>query len=450
MAAIRPSDPLFQAGARCLERYGVPAIAGGGRPRTDEFAGTFARADAATVATYIDRDGLIRRAAAHVLRIDYEPYYLGGLLTPRGGREFGFRLEPARTNSCLWSEELNTAPWTANGATVTANARAAPDGTATMDKLVETALTELHQRFQAITITDSEYVAISCFVAAGERDRLRFIFVDGGTGNYFGALPNLGTVAVNGTQSGTGTLVLARMWGLPGGIYRVEAVGRLPAGVTAARVYCGLVDAGGNVNYAGDGVSGAYYWGVQVERLGIAGPMQGPSSYMKTEGDVVTRAGDALSYPVPWGNEIPFSVGFRMSRPFYADVVGTLGSATIPYIIGTSNGNVRGAFGSGSRVIEATIDSPGTDQFTNAAIIAGNPINYLANYKDLRTAPKSRVDLGAGMPAYSSGAAAMPGFTNQTIGVGHSGGTAPLGGVLIDLSVLRGEFTLAEYLKRAA
>lgn len=406
----------------------------------DLSAGTFSRADSTPCATAIGPDGRLYTSAANRLRIDYEPYYAWGLTFPDGSPRFGFRLEGQRANSCLWSEELNNAVYTADGTTVTANATTAPDGALTMDKLVETATTGLHQRYQPITITDSEYVAISCFVKAAERTRLRFIFVDGGTGNYFGTLPNLGTATVNGTQSGTGTLTGSRMIALPGGSYWVQAVGRLPAGVTAGRVYCGLMDAAGNVNYTGDGASGAYYWGVDVERLGTAGGV-GPSTYIKTQGAIVTRASDVWTFPWPWSPE-DFTGLAQVSRLFGVDVTGNLGINQLVYQIGGVNGNVRLMQNlSGLRLVEAAIDTAGTDVFPGVAIPAGGLLSTAVEYRDFLTGPRNRIDTGSGYGALSGIASALPAFVPPTPGttpILTVGGDSSFFGVLLNLMFARG------------
>ncbi len=48
---------------------------------------------------------------------------------------------------------------------------------------------------------------------------------------------------------------------------------------------------GGSATYNGDGVSGLYIWGAQMEALEFA------SSYIRTEGSTVSRVGDLTSIP---------------------------------------------------------------------------------------------------------------------------------------------------------
>jgi len=92
---------LFRAGGECYERYGVvchrtTSIAHGG----EELQETFTRADATTVASYLDRDGYVRRALANVLRVEYV-----------SGLGYCTLHEASRTNVVLHNRDLTQAAW---------------------------------------------------------------------------------------------------------------------------------------------------------------------------------------------------------------------------------------------------------------------------------------------------------------------------------------------------
>src|SRR5689334_22188945 len=122
MAIPLPNQISFRLGAKMLLRGAVcrrvlPADRGG-----EEMIETLTRADATTCATFADRDGILRTALANILRVEWVDLDGDGIReTP------GVLIESSRTNSCLRSEALDDAAWTADGTTVTANAAAAPD-----------------------------------------------------------------------------------------------------------------------------------------------------------------------------------------------------------------------------------------------------------------------------------------------------------------------------------
>src|SRR5205809_293023 len=100
---------------------------------------TFTRADAATSATYAKYVGPIWTEAANILRVEWVD------LDGDGVRETpGILLEGSRTNAFTKSQKFDDAVWTKFGATISADATTAPDGTLTADKIVESALNENH------------------------------------------------------------------------------------------------------------------------------------------------------------------------------------------------------------------------------------------------------------------------------------------------------------------
>jgi hypothetical protein len=87
---------------------------------------------ALNTATRVNSSGFIELVNANLPRFDYDPV----TLAPKG-----LLIEEARTNTLLYSEQLDTVPWenSINGTgvtpTITANAGTAPDNTATADRL---------------------------------------------------------------------------------------------------------------------------------------------------------------------------------------------------------------------------------------------------------------------------------------------------------------------------
>src|SRR6267378_2002255 len=132
MATPNASQILVALGGGVMQKLGTVPWRKGLATRGGELAYAFTRADATTCATYIDYDGVIRLAAANLLRIEWVD------LDGDGVRESpGLFLEGSRTNSYLRSEEFDNAAWVKTSATITANAALAPDGTTAGDTFVE-------------------------------------------------------------------------------------------------------------------------------------------------------------------------------------------------------------------------------------------------------------------------------------------------------------------------
>src|SRR5690349_23739750 len=108
MAEVFPQNILLRVGGRTLMRHGVLAVAGARRGLVDVPI-TFTRADATTCATYVDRDGILRVAAAGVPRIEWVDLDGDGIReTP------GILLEGSRKNLPLRSEDFGTT-WVPTG-----------------------------------------------------------------------------------------------------------------------------------------------------------------------------------------------------------------------------------------------------------------------------------------------------------------------------------------------
>jgi len=224
---------------------------------------TFTRA---SNATRVNASGLIETVASGLPRLDYLGSTCGKLM-----------LEPQRTNQILQSEALGSASWTAFNASVSSNVTATldPQGTNNADKLIEDSSSAFHDADQVQTYTAAAYT-ISVFAKAAGRNHIFLQHFDGSTFFTSGTF-NL----ANGTVSGSGSIV-----SYGNGWYRCSFTATTVSGT--GKAYINLSN-GTTGNYQGDGTSGVYLWGCQVEAGAYA------TSYIPTTSAAVTRVADAAS-----------------------------------------------------------------------------------------------------------------------------------------------------------
>lgn len=162
-------------------------------------------------------------------------------------------------NLLTYSEQFDNAAWGKTNITVQENIITAPDGNTTADKLVENTTNGLHVISQSIGTISGTYT-VSCFVKAVERYKgyIQLISSGGNAAAFFDL--NLGTIT-----GGAGTNTITAY---PNGWYRITS--SLTFTSATATCYFVLLNNAGTSSYAGDGTSGIYLWGAQVERGSIA------------------------------------------------------------------------------------------------------------------------------------------------------------------------------------
>ena len=205
---------------------------------------------------------------ANVPRIDYTGGGCGKLL-----------LEPQRTNLLTYSSEFDNAAWTKSGATITANSTTSPDGTTNADKLVEDAATGTHWVRQSVTAVNGK-TTLSIFAKKGERDYI--LLRENTRGGYYFNL-NTGTIG--------------SVYSIAPDSYEIKefSAGWYKCSITITTsnatgdfiIY--TADADNSNSYTGDGTSGIYIWGAQVESGSYS------TSLINTSGTAVTRVADSAS-----------------------------------------------------------------------------------------------------------------------------------------------------------
>lgn len=167
-------------------------------------------------------------------------------------------LRYAPHNLLLRSEEFDNAYWTKNAGGISANAVAAPDGTTTADKLIGVASATQQWVYRTTSITVGNGVAhtVSCYMKADGYNFCQLRILTGGTNANVGF--NLSAGTIYSTASGSGTIT-----DVGGGWYRCTATGVSDG--TSAQIYINVSDTASlSKSFTGDGTSGIYIWGAQL------------------------------------------------------------------------------------------------------------------------------------------------------------------------------------------
>jgi hypothetical protein len=223
--------------------------------------------------TVVNKDGLIETVGSGEPRIDFKDNTKGALL-----------LEPQRSNYLTQSESFDNAYWTKSGASVVSGF-ASPDGTLNAFKLVEDSSTGGHSVFSPLILAnDAIPNSISIFVKSNGR---QWILIQEGYMNikaYFDI--------ENGVLGSTLNVIDTKIEDYGNGWYKCTIIG---ASYIYATVSVYLAEGNNDITYTGNGTSGVYIWGAQLEQGSY------PTSYIPTSGSAVTRVAESTSQTVPDG-----------------------------------------------------------------------------------------------------------------------------------------------------
>lgn len=300
---------------------------------------TFTRSG--NTATVIDSSGNITPINANLPRFDFNPVTLAcqGLL-----------IEEARTNLCLYSEDFrntatvgSTRPWVYASMTITADAAVAPDNQQTTDKYITnngTALTSAIDE-QTVTTAAATYT-YSCFAKAAEFNRISLAFRDNASSaNTASVIVSLvdGSITTAAATTGTFTGASATVATFKDGWYRVT----LTCTTTGATAFRLRVSARDSVATTGDGTSGIYIWGAQLETGAFA------TSYIPTTTTALTRSSDFASITganfSSWYNQ---SEGTFVSQATFNGNTAVFQRYAIAVSDGTASNRITSTIASGS------------------------------------------------------------------------------------------------------
>lgn len=234
---------------------------------------TFTRASSGT---YVGSDGLIKTAAVDEPRFDHNPATRESL---------GLLIEEQRTNLSVRSEELNDASWGKLNGSVTQNVITAPNGTLTADKFTPDTTSNYH--YASVFVSNANPGAAYTYSVFCKDAGYRYLLINSSSGSAAG---NSGPVVdlQSGTVAGNfGSTYATKIDSYPDGWFRVSYT--YTANNSNLRIDHNAFPTSVVSAYTGDGASGIYIWGAQLEQGSF------PTSYIKTEGSTVTRSADVAS-----------------------------------------------------------------------------------------------------------------------------------------------------------
>jgi hypothetical protein len=272
----------------------------------------------------------LQTAASGVARFEHNPIT---------GESLGLEIEEQRTNLILQSETFDNASWTKTNSSITANTVVAPDGTLTGDALIENTSSSTHTVYARPNITNGTTYALSFYVKPAGRNRIVVQQFNSSTA-YANANFDVSTGSVI-TSSGTGAS--ASIISVGNGWYRCVLIGVANATATSY-MQVSLAQSGYTTaapeTYAGDGYSGVYIWGAQLEAGAFA------TSYIPTVASQVTRSADAASM-----TGTNFSSWYRADEgTIYAETISPNSFSRCQASIndGTNNNKIEPALSSGN------------------------------------------------------------------------------------------------------
>jgi hypothetical protein len=319
---------------------------------------------------------------------------------PTTGESLGLLVEEARTNLLVRSEEFDSASWVKISAssTVTANAAVAPNGTLTADKIVEATNTGIHCVQQIFnTATTAATYTLSVYAKAAERSSIEILDAYALKSRTFN-LSN-GTSSVGQTSGAVGAPLSYSITDVGNGWYLCT----ISLAAVGANVSHRISTSNGSTTgYTGDGTSGLFLWGAQLEEGSF------PTSYIPTTSATVTRAADVAG--ITGSN---FSSWYNQTEGTVFAEASTQQSAASHVLAGVSTGS----FGSSAYLSKE-----------NNNVLFASPNAAPSNLSIARSSVSSNVGLRAGL-AFTAGTGSASAVMN-----GGAVGTDASTGIPITMS----------------
>ena len=236
-----------------------------------------------SAATRINKDGLIETVASGVSRLNYP--LIDGVVNGCPSH----LLEPERLQKIQYSEDFSQSAWTKSGLLTPTSGFVSPKGDLSAFKLVEDTSNGQHfTEVSSLSILNTTKHTISFYVKYNGVQFIR-IFASGLNANtYFDVLNG----AIGSTTAESNKIEL-----LSNGWYRCTMIDESISTSTSFKI--SLAESDGVVVYTGDGTSGVYIYGAQVEQGSYATsyiPNYGTSAGITRSAETANGAGDASTF----------------------------------------------------------------------------------------------------------------------------------------------------------
>jgi hypothetical protein len=274
---------------------------------------------------------------------------------PTTGESLGLLIEEQRTNLFPYSEDFADAAWSKTRSSITSNTIVAPDGTLTGDKLVEdTTATSTHFVSDNVNLIANTFYTATVYVKAAERTRV--LLQNSSTANWTTVGVAYFDLSAGTIVSGTGSITP-----IGNGWYRCSINGTFGGTDALGGLNIFIVESGTTISYTGDGYSGIYIWGAQLE----AGAF--PMSYIATVAATATRSADAASM-----TGTNFSSWYNQGEgALYVELVPSALAAANGIVVNDNTTSNRIRLATTSTSDQCTITATGTAQ---AVLDGGTPV----------------------------------------------------------------------------
>ncbi|MDA9908054.1 LamG domain-containing protein [Flavobacteriaceae bacterium] len=224
--------------------------------------------DRASSATVINKDGLIETVGSGEPRIDYKDDSKGALL-----------LEPSRTNIYSFSNQFDVF-WSKFNLSAIPNSVTSLDGNLNGYLLQENTSNASHDIRQNATVVSGQQYTYSVFVKKSDvgQDRNLSFYIGGTNGS-------ISFNTTNGTFFSVGSVDSYSSEDYGNGWWRLQFT---DTSVSTSFNVIAILNNGSTI-YQGDGTSGLYIYGAQLEQGSYA------TSYIPTQGGAVTRVADVCN-----------------------------------------------------------------------------------------------------------------------------------------------------------
>ncbi len=366
---------------------------------------TFTRTSSAT---HMGPDGLIKIAAANSPRFDHSYNSATGEI-----ESLGLLIEEARANSVRRSQELDeSSVWSRTNVGITTNATIAPDGNLSAEKLIDdTSVNTQHWlRIRCTGITTNTFVTASTFFKFDPTNLsargLSLVVTDAETGGSTYSSIKIKTDGTFTVPTPNFPNTTGGLTPLSNGWYRAH-VTFTNANISELSLRLQLIqDSNNSVFYTGDGSSGVFVWGAQLEVGSF------PTSYIPTTASAVTRTVDNARI-----------VGTNFSSWFNPNEGTLFASAISPFsgtrsFVGVTAVNNPSNFGN-SRVDIRYLQSTTSASFFNNQLSIQRTSGFLLNNPKFITSYKlNNTAFGVNGDIISSSATVTPQADINTLQIG--------------------------------